>query len=148
MGGNPVNFVDLSGLETTVVINNNTPLTGTHAGAVIDGNIYDPGGHYFQDRRLQYGEEFQGSLQDYLRYQREDGNDVQTYTFPTSSEDEAKILERIDNSPTENGGFCATSVRDTLSGIGPFKNLPKSGYFPSTPRGLGKDLAKIMKKKK
>ncbi|MFY9260520.1 MAG: RHS repeat-associated core domain-containing protein [Gallionella sp.] len=144
VGGNPLGAVDLRGLATTIVINNNTPIIGSHAGAVIGNVVYDPGGHYYSDRTAQ-DENFKPTLEDYIKYQKEDGADVQIYTFPTSKEEDELIDYRIINSPTENGGFCATSLRDNLSGIGPFKNLPKSGYFPSTPSGLGSDLSKLLK---
>jgi RHS repeat-associated protein len=35
VGNNPISFIDPLGLHTTVVINNNDPLIGTHAGVVI-----------------------------------------------------------------------------------------------------------------
>ena len=146
VGGNPISYIDLFGLATTIVINNNAPIIGSHAGGFIGNQVYDPGGHYLQDRMAQYGENFKPTLADYIKYQKEDGSDVQTYTFPTSKKDEADILNRIDTSPTESGGACATSVRDNLSGIGPFKDLSKSGFLPSTPSGLDSDLKKLLGK--
>lgn len=144
VGGRLLRYLDPFGLETTIVINNNAPIIGLHAGAFIGDQVYDPGGHYLQDRLAQYGENFKPSLADYIRYQQEDGSDVQTYTFSTSKKEESQILNRIDSSPTEAGGACATSVRDNLSGVGPFKDLSKSGFFPSTPSGLGSDLKNLL----
>ncbi|MGQ5525218.1 hypothetical protein ACUHMQ_18420, partial [Chitinimonas sp. PSY-7] len=130
------------GLATTVVINNNTPVIGTHAGVVVgsgkDAVLYDPGGSYRNKDKgsgdALYGREV--NLDDYIRYQRKDGENVQAYTFPTTPEQEAIIKERIENNGSRGPGFCASDTSKAIDGIGPFKGLGAS----VTPRGLGRSL--------
>jgi RHS repeat-associated protein len=143
--GNPLRFVDLSGLITSVVINNNSSgpisfFTGTHSGVYISNNgspiIYDPGGSYLYNQGRSSGGYVAGDqadLQAYLQYQLQSGPDLQVYTFNTTPEEEAAIADRIQNGSDPGPGFCASGVSDALNGIGPFGNL---GHY-WTPSGLG-----------
>jgi len=143
---NPVNWIDPWGLDTTVVVNNNTPVIGTHAGVVVgsgaDAGLYDPGGSYYNDIKgsgdALYGDDV--NLEDYIDYQLEDGPDVQTYTFPTTPAQEALIMEQIDSGGFNISGSCAVDVSSVLNGIGPFKDL---GISP-TPSLLNNSLQGIL----
>jgi RHS repeat-associated protein len=144
VGGNPLSYIDPLGLATTVVINNNGWLG--HAGVVVGSGknavLFDPGGSYHQKEKgsgdALYGRDV--NLQDYIKFQKDDGPDVQIYTFSTTREEENQIKQNI-----EDGGCvplrCAKCTSGVLSGIGPFKNLPST----LTPSGLGKELIKIQK---
>jgi RHS repeat-associated protein len=143
--GNPISFIDPRGLETTIVINNNDPVIGTHAGVEVgtgkDAVLYDPGGSYHNDEKGS-GDALYGrgvNLNDYINYQKKDGSDVQTYTFPTTPSEEAAIKARIENNGSRGPGFCAADTSKALKGIGPFKNLGIS----VTPSGLGRALRSI-----
>lgn len=148
VGGNPLNRIDPLGLETTVVINYNTPLIGTHAGlyvghGVLDGQpagpeIYDPSGSYLNNTRGEGGVFFEqdASLGNYVAYQLTDGSNVQIYTFNTTAAEEEAIAKRAEGIGDPRGLNCASSVSHALNGIGPFRNL---GTF-STPNGLGAAL--------
>jgi RHS repeat-associated protein len=139
VGGNPLRFVDPLGLDVTVVINTNGI---GHAGVVVGSGknavLYDPGGDYKQAIKGS-GDSLEGkdaALAPYVAYQRRDGPNVKTYTFPTTPEEEAKIKKRID----EGGcmpGLCAICTGGVLRGIGPFSDLPSA----LTPGGLGRSLA-------
>ena len=99
--GNPIGYRDPLGLVTTVVINNNTPVIGTHAGLYVtngvDGRtIYDPSGSYQQDTRGEDGVFSSvppGGFLDYFNYQWGDGPDVQTLIFNTTSAQERDSTE-------------------------------------------------------
>ena len=143
-GGNPVSHVDPSGLVTVVVINNNTPIIGSHAGlytshSVFGGRmIYDPSGGYKNDTRGSAGI-FDGkdaSLSDYLKVQLEDGGNVQTYSFNTTPDEENEISQRAIDQGDPRGAECATYVSEAIKGIGPFQSL--GTYI--TPNGLGAAL--------
>ncbi|RJG05287.1 hypothetical protein D3870_03980 [Noviherbaspirillum cavernae] len=145
VGGNPINRIDPMGLETVIVINNNTPLIGMHAGVYTgsgsDRTLYDPGGSYRNYLKgsgdALYGRD--ANLRDYIKYQTADGSDVQVYRFPTTPEEERQISSRIEEQGGGTPGNCAIRTSQAIQGIGPFKNLGVS----LTPAGLGRDLAKI-----
>jgi RHS repeat-associated protein len=143
VGGNPLSYVDPHGLATTVVINNNDPVIGTHAGVVVgsggDAVLYDPGGSYRNAEKgsgdALYGRDV--NLTDYVNYQRKDGPDVKTYTFPTTPAQEAAIKARIESNGSRGPGYCAADTSKALDGIGPFKGLGIS----ITPSGLARALS-------
>lgn len=73
-GGNPVSYIDPFGLETTIVINNNGAVIGTHAGMVVgsgkDAVLYDSGGDY-RDNYKGSGDALYGkdaNLPDYITH--------------------------------------------------------------------------------
>jgi hypothetical protein len=115
--------------------------------------VYDPSGSFNprdNDGNPLKGEDdtVSGNYCDaFIKFQKADGPDVQTYTFPTTHEEEEKIRQNIDKEPY--GGkwpHCARAVRDVSSGVGSsFKNLAPGSWY-STPKGLGSDLQKIQGK--
>ena len=143
--GKPLRYVDPMGLDTVVIVESPNGWVGDHTGVWVDNNgdnvLYDPSGHFRNGRRGSgdafYGEE--ANFQEYLDYMKSGGNEVGTYRFSTSSQEEAEIVERINR--LGNGGFlgCATSVSAALRGTGPFKNLG-SYFFPSH---LGEKLLQL-----
>jgi RHS repeat-associated protein len=140
--GNPILVIDPTGLQTTVVINNNGI---GHAGVVVgsgrSATLYDPGGSYRNAEKgsgdALYGRDV--NLQDYINYQKRDGPDVQTYSVATTPEQEAEIRNRIENEGFNVPGSCAVDTSGALKGIGPFKNLGTS----FTPGGLGRSLRRL-----
>ena len=152
--GNPLAWVDPSGLETTVVINNNGGgvygwFAGTHAGLHVgsgeDQTLYDPNGNYncsgCERGTRGSGDTFEGSNADlapYVDYQKTDGSNVELFRFDTTPEQEQQIRSRIE---AGCGGvlYCATCTSQMLSGIGPFSKL--GGY--STPAGLANGLRSL-----
>lgn len=152
VNNNPIRYVDPLGLETTVIINNNTSLIGTHAGlyighGILDGSpsgspeIYDPSGSYLSSTRGDGGTFYDqdANLGSYLTYQLADGSNVEIYTFNTTAAEEEAIARRAEGIGDPRGLNCAASVSQALNGIGPFKNL---GTF-RTPRGLGNALRSL-----
>lgn len=96
---------DSLGLDVWIVINNNAPIIGTHAGLYIntDGKVlYDPGGSYKQDTKgtgdTLYGAD--ANLDDYTKFQREDGPDIEIFHFPLSPEQDKKLIDKIEKKPT------------------------------------------------
>jgi hypothetical protein len=135
-------LVDLTGLDTTIVINNNFPVIGAHVGMVLgtgrDAVLYDPGGSY---RNLDKGsgDALYGrtvNLNDYVNFQKLDGPNVQTYTFPTTPAQENAIKARIESNGSRGPLFCAADTSRVLDGIGPFLGLGTQ----ITPNGLGRAL--------
>ena len=145
VGGNPLTFIDPYGLETVVIINNNTLIIGTHSGVTVGSGsgaaLYDPGGSYRNFDKgsgdALYGRDV--NLKDYINYQRLDGPKIQVYRFPTTAAEEAQIIKRIENGGFNISGSCAIDTSYVLRGIGPFKNL---GIY-LTPSGLNSALQRI-----
>ena len=154
----PINMSDPSGLVTAVVINNNTPVIGSHAGlytsnSIYNGSmIYDPSGTYQNDTRGDGGFSTPGNILDYIHYQMGDGIDVQTLIFNTTPAEETEISQRVDNYGDPRGFKCADSVARVLDGIGPFKGLGKllnlnTRRFVVTPRELLSALKTLQQSK-
>jgi RHS repeat-associated protein len=148
--GNPLTYSDPWGLETVVIINNNTPVIGSHAGVYVDNSgdpvLYDPGGSYPNRNRgsgdALYGED--AGLDGYIAHQRADGARVDVYRFNTSPQEEREIARRIEEQGGAMGGLCAVFTSRAISGIGPFKDLG----IAYTPAGLGRFLAGIPRGRK
>ncbi len=141
-GQNPLGMIDPYGLETLVIINNNTPIIGTHTGLIVgqgfNAALYDPAGSY---RNLEkgsgaalYGKDV--NLKDYIRYQKLDGSNIRIFRFSTSPAEEELIKNRIETGGFNIPGSCAIDVSNALKGIGPFKNLETH----ITPNGLNRSL--------
>lgn len=116
--------------EVVVVVNNNLKMV--HAGMFAGDALLDPAGSYEHSRRLEPG--WKGvSLQDYLRFQLDDGPIVNLYRFNLSPEQFAQIKERLDAAGRTMPLFCAAKVQNIISGIGPFESIPDAWIvFPST----------------
>jgi hypothetical protein len=129
-----------------VVINNNSPITGAHAGLVVgEGRsavLYDPGGSYRNSDKgsgdALYGKD--ANLEAFVDYQKKDGSNVQVYKFKTTSEQDQIFKSRIENGGINIPFSCTLDVSSVLKGVGPFIKLGTS----ITPRGLGNDL-KVLK---
>jgi RHS repeat-associated protein len=146
----PVSGLDPYGTNTTVIIVRDPDPTGTygsHSGLYIDNNgnpeIYDPGGSYATSHGCGSSDacfpndDAGTSLPDYINFQLANGSTVDTYTFPTTTGQEAQIANNIDN---HGGGmplFCTLTVCNVVGNVGPFNKLPH--YF--WPGNLGRDLA-------
>jgi uncharacterized protein RhaS with RHS repeats len=155
---NPLNRIDSLGLDTVIIINNNTPVIGTHAGLYLDHGvigvvpgkpmentgreIYDPAGHYLNATRGEEGTFYgkDADLNNYINFQKEDGTNVEIYRFKTTPEEEREIAKKIQETGDPRGLSCAPSVSSVLSGTGPFKNL---GTY-RTPSGFGNALKKLL----
>lgn len=149
--GNPFLYKDPDGRETRIVVNNNssffapTTWAGTHVGMYMDNTdmkgepiIYDPNGSYRSDIRGSGG--FIAGpdvdFSDYVKFQLQDGPDVQIYTFDTTFAEESQIAERITRDGEGRFFSCASNVSAAIKGIGPFKDIDQR----STPSGLGNEI--------
>ncbi|MFS9379986.1 RHS element core protein [Citrobacter sp. ANG330] len=143
---NPVLAIDPYGLNNLDVIVNNNGIghVGLHMGSGDNELLYDPGGSYMTPEGIPSGSggTFLGSdanLNNFLKYQFEDGSDVNVYSFEITPDEDKKIREAID----EQGGcspfFCASCSSSVLNGIGPFKNLGKI----QTPWGMKDAMSNI-----
>src|SRR5512147_2217868 len=85
--------------EVAIVVNNNA-IGGSHAGMFAGGRLSDPSGSYVSVRSRDPA--WRGvSLDDYVRFQRQDGEDVRIYRFRLEAHDFAVIDGRLRNeSPT------------------------------------------------
>ena len=143
---NPVLVIDPYGLNNLDVIVNNNGIghVGLHMGSGDNELLYDPGGSYMTPEGIPSGSggTFSGSdanLNNFLKYQFEDGSDVNVYSFEITPDEDRKIREAID----EQGGcspfFCASCSSSVLNGIGPFKNLGEI----QTPWGMKDAMSNI-----
>jgi len=157
---NPMDYVDPTGLNTTVVIiYDKGPLGtnfGSHAALLIDNGmggkpfLYDPAGSYSHDVcRSPHGDcsssdegGNDANVKKFLEFHQADPNyyGYKLFIFSTTPEQESAIMDQINSLPNIMGGFCSSAVSDALSGVGPFKNLPPS----LTPGGLADDLQNIV----
>ncbi|MDH6169445.1 RHS repeat-associated protein [Variovorax boronicumulans] len=139
VSSNPLRFTDPLGLTTTVVINTNgIGHAGVQVGSGSNAVLYDPGGSFRDDIKgsgdALYGRD--ANLDKFIKYQKEDGRNVDVITYDTTPEEEEAIKNRIE----DQGGCipfsCALCTGSVLQGIGPFKDL---GWTP-TPGSLGRAL--------
>jgi RHS repeat-associated protein len=150
---NPVNAVDPFGEKTVVIIVYDPgPFGwgsfGSHAALYIDNGgdpiIYDPAGDYSRQHKCGSGNSCSdegANIDSYNRYYTGDGTYVKTFEFDTTTQQEKQIAKNIEKEGGASGGFCALSVADVISGIGPFKNL-KRKFLPGS---LADQLAKLPK---
>lgn len=107
--------------EVVVVINDNLKML--HAGMFAAETLLDPAGSYEGVRSAEPG--WSGpSLQDYVRFQLEDGPDVKLYRFLLSPEEFAQVKARVDDAGATVPFFCAAKVQNIISGVGPFVSVP------------------------
>ena len=143
---NPTNYVDPTGLNTTVIIlYDKGPFGssyGSHAALLIDNGyggkplLYDPAGAYGHDRcqspagecpsQAENGDN--ANMRKYINFYKGDPNyyGYRLFIFSTTPEQEKQIADRIQEFPNVEGGFCSAAISDAISGIGPFKNLKGS----------------------
>ncbi|HCT5823854.1 TPA: hypothetical protein OT171_004752 [Citrobacter sedlakii] len=144
---NPISTIDPYGLNNLDVIVNNNGIghVGLHMGTGDSELLYDPGGSYMTPQGIPSGSggTFMGgdaNLNDYLKYQYEDGPKVTVYSFEIEPNEEKKIRDAID----EQGGcaplYCALCSSSVLNGNGPFKNLGKI----RTPWGMDDAMSEIL----
>jgi hypothetical protein len=122
--------------EVVVVINNNAA-GGTHSGMFAGTRLSDPSGSYVAERSRDAS--WPGpSLDDYVRFQLEDGEDVRVYRFRLDQRDFARIDERLRNEGPTAPLFCAAAVQNHLAGVGPFAGIPRVWW--TTPSALAERL--------
>ena len=147
---NPYRFKDIDGRETIVVINNNFPVLGTHAGLMVrrgnESTLYDPAGSFKNVERGSGGilDGENANLGEYVRFQKVDGPDVFIFRFDTTPAEEKKIISNMEEIADRRGFTCAISVSEALNGIGIFKDL---GVF-RTPSGLYEAMISLKVKEK
>lgn len=106
-----------------VVINDNARLV--HSGMFAAETLLDPAGSYTATR--DFDPNWQGiSLQDYVRFQLEDGPFVKLYRFTLPPDQFAQIKERVDTAGATMALFCAAKVQNILSGVAPFESVPNA----------------------
>jgi uncharacterized protein RhaS with RHS repeats len=160
VNNDPVNYVDLWGLETNVVVvHADTWWEGiagaSHVGVQFSNpaypdqpTLYDPGGHYVgQDEKGNsyrpssgaFWGEADSNLDRYVYSFVAKGETVTIYTIQTTPEQESRM---IDEAYEIGDGFmsCASSVSAVLGEIGIKQNL--------RPGGLEKQLEKIVEQGK
>lgn len=126
--------------EVIIVVNDNIKMV--HAGLFAGDTLLDPAGSYLITRKQQTG--WSGtSLQDYLRFQLEDGPKVMVYRFHLPPESFAEIKSRIDLSGRTMPLFCAAKVQDVISGVPPFESIPSAWLV--TPAAVSSHLDLLIK---
>ena len=108
-------------LEVAIVVNNNA-IGGSHTGMFAGGRLSDPSGSYVSVRSRDPA--WPGvSLNDYVRFQRQDGEDVRIYRFRLEARDFAIIDGRLRSESATPALFCAATVQNHVAGIGPFAGI-------------------------
>jgi len=145
----PINWIDPSGLVTTVVIWND--VSDLHSALHIDNSgqpiLYDPSGSYsgpYGGRGS--GDAFydeEANLPDYLHYWHGQGSSSpDVLMFDTTPAEEALIAQRIERLGGGGSFGCAIGVASALEGIGPFKGLK----VRRSPRKLSDQLRRLFEK--
>lgn len=125
--------------EVVVVVNDNIKMV--HAGMFAADKLLDPAGSYLGARGLEQG--WPGtSLQDYVRFQLEDGPVVKLYRFTLPVEAFARIRARVDEAGVTMPFFCAAKVQNILSGVTPFEAVPDAWVV--SPATLAYHLDKLV----
>ena len=125
-----------SELEVAIVVNNNA-IGGSHAGMFAAGRLSDPSCSYVSLRSRDPA--WPGvSLDDYVRFQLEDGENVRIYRFRLAARDFAVIDERIRNESITPPLFCAAAVQNHIAGVGPFSGIATVGW--TSPSALAERL--------
>lgn len=128
----PVNHVDINGLETTVITTYDYGI-GSHSALYVNTPgqepfLYDPAGSYVPSGGRGTGGYFEGddaNLQKYVEYQKSTGSTVVLTNLPTSPEQEAAIKDRAMEISDPRGFSCASSVSGALGGA---CGIPGSGF--------------------
>jgi len=125
--------------EVVVVVNDNIKMM--HAGMFAGDKLLDPAGSYLGARGLDRS--WQGvNLQDYVRFQLEDGPAVKLYRFTLSANEFARIRARVDEAGVTIPFFCAARVQNILSGVAPFDAVPDAWLV--SPAALAAHLDKLV----
>jgi RHS repeat-associated protein len=155
VNNDPVNWVDLWGLDTTVIITHSDewwekPFGGSHVAIYMSNpdkekpTLYDPSGSY----RLEgiptrpsegiYWNVPKETLDDFIKYETRNGQTVNTYTLNTTPQQEDKLIRLA--ADTGNGAFfqCAMNTSYVLS-----QTIDKINYT-LTPGGIEKQMEKMV----
>lgn len=109
--------------EVVVVINDNAQMV--HSGMFAADQLLDPAGSYIGTRAME--SDWPGtSLQDYVRFQLQDGPVVKLYRFDLPREQFVEVKARIDAAGGTLPLFCAARVQNVISGIEPFESVPNA----------------------
>lgn len=127
--------------EVIVVINNNAAL-GNHAGIFVGTRLSDPAGSYRNVRSHLTGWK-RPSLNDYVDFQRVDGERIQTYRFALRESDLSAIAKRLPEADAALPLFCGSAVNNAIAGIGPFGSIKKVWW--TTPAAVAEQLDSIIK---
>lgn len=134
---NPYKYADPDGRATVIVVNNNTPVIGTHSGIVIlrgdKATIYDPAGSFRNETRGSGGivEGPRSDFKEYVQFQKTDGPDVKMHVFATTPEQEAQIISNAEDIGDPRGLSCTSSVTSAIQGVGAPLNGIKTTSIPS-----------------
>ena len=130
-----LNIASPSGTEIIVVINDNDKMV--HSGMFAAARLFDPAGSYLGTRSRD--QSWQGSsLEDYVRFQLDDGPMVKLYRFKLPKGQFSEVVARIDDAGITIPLFCAARVQNIVSGIGPFEAVPNT--WLASPAALAEHL--------
>jgi hypothetical protein len=133
-------LADVGQDEVVIVINNNAA-GGRHSGLFAGSELSDPSGSYVVQRSSSSG--WSGpSLDDYVTFQLEDGDNVRVYRFSLQSRDFAEIQRRVRAAGVTAPLFCAVTVQNQIAGVGPFAGIGEIGW--TSPSALARRLDELV----
>jgi hypothetical protein len=122
--------------EVVIVINQNR-MQVHHAGMFVGTRLSDPAGTYEHARAAE--QDWKGvTLDDYVRFQLEDGDRIKLYRFTLTPDSFAAIEARVANVGFDLPLFCAAGVENRIAGIGPFSTIASVWWI--SPTGLAERL--------
>jgi len=126
--------------EVVVIINNNGGI-GNHAGIFVGRRLSDPAGSYRFIRAKAKGWR-RPTLNDYVGFQMNDGQRVQSYRFALPEAEASAIAARLPAADAAAPLFCASAVNNALAGIGPFAGIKPVNWM--TPAAVAEQLEAIL----
>jgi hypothetical protein len=127
--------------EVVVVVNVNFVL-GNHTGMFVGPLLSDPAGNYKAARAQDPDWNKQTTLEDYVRFQMDDGVRILIYRFKVEPQDRDTITARVKSFGIGMPLFCAADVDNQIAGVGPFKTLAPVGWI--SPVGLAERLRPLV----
>jgi RHS repeat-associated protein len=154
VNNDPVNWVDLWGLDTTVIITHSDrwwekPFGGSHTAIYMSNpdkektTLYDPSGSYLPEGTSTrpsegiYWNVPEKTLDDFIKYETRNGQTVNTSTLNTTPQQEDKLIQLAADTGNGSGFQCAMNTSFVLS-----QTIEEINYV-MTPGGLEKQLEKM-----
>jgi len=141
VSNDPINLIDIFGLETCVLVTRNGVGFGTHAalytsrgGDKGDPTLYDPSGSYAPTIDTGNGDLVNGSDADISKFaefhEKLDGSSLDVVCQNTSAQSERDFFEKALELGPGFGPQCAIKVSSVIGGSSSFPDVEPGTFFP------------------